>query len=190
MPESVNRSIRKTAFIPFTIARADREYPWGASDEMGEIATAWLVVDRMAGRAARLVYVAGCNGGFLRRYNRVVLSSLAETNSMATDLETAPAPAEDSDSLSAAGPADSVVLHGISWKMYRTLRNMPENYNIRMTYDRGELEIMSPSRAHEEIAELLGTLIDVWAIELDVPIRLLPDNDDPSFGARARFRAR
>jgi len=39
-----------------------------------------------------------------------------------------------------------------------------------MTYDRGELEIMSPSRAHEEIALMLGTLIDVWAIELDVGI--------------------
>ena len=63
----------------------------------------------------------------------------------------------------------SVVLHGISWKMYRKLRNMPENHNIRMTYDRGELEIMSPSRAHEGIATLLGTLIDIWTMELEIP---------------------
>ena len=57
-------------------------------------------------------------------------------------------------------PADSggsVVLHGISWKMYRRLRKMPENYNIRMTYDRGELEIMSPSAAHEGIARCSET---------------------------------
>jgi hypothetical protein len=36
------------------------------------------------------------------------------------------------------------------------LRKMPENRNLRMTYDRGELEIMSPSRHHELIAELLN----------------------------------
>jgi Uma2 family endonuclease len=54
--------------------------------------------------------------------------------------------------------------------MYRRLRKMRDNYNLRMTYDQGELEIMSPSRAHEVIAAFLGTLIDVWAIELDVPI--------------------
>jgi len=78
----------------------------------------------------------------------------------------------------------SAVLHGISWKMYRRLRKMPENCNIRMTYDRGELEIMSPSSTHEVIARLLGTLIDVWAEELDieiVPCRMLtirrPDLD-------------
>ena len=68
------------------------------------------------------------------------------------------------------GSGDSVVLHGVAWKLHRRLRKMPENYNIRMTYDRGELEIMSPSRAHEEIALLFGTLIDLWTIELDVAI--------------------
>ncbi len=90
---------------------------------------------------------------------------------MATDLETeAAAPAEESDSVLTVSSGDSVVLHDVSWKLYRKLRKMPENYNIRMTYDRGELEIMSPSRVHEEIALLLGTLIDLWTIELDVAI--------------------
>jgi Uma2 family endonuclease len=90
---------------------------------------------------------------------------------MATDLETAvESPTEENDSVVTLGSGGSVVVHGISWKMYRRLRKMPENYHIRMTYDRGELEIMSPSQAHEEIAALLGTLIDVWAVELDVPI--------------------
>jgi Uma2 family endonuclease len=49
--------------------------------------------------------------------------------------------------------------------MYRKLRQMPENRNIRMTYDRGELEIISPSRVHEEIASLLGDLIVFWTLE-------------------------
>ena len=49
--------------------------------------------------------------------------------------------------------------------MYRKLRKMPENYDIRMTYDRGELEIMSPSPLHKGIATLLGDLIAVWRLE-------------------------
>ncbi len=48
---------------------------------------------------------------------------------------------------------------------------MPGNYNIRMTYDRGELEIMSPSMLHENIAALIGRLINVWTLELGIPVR-------------------
>ena len=91
---------------------------------------------------------------------------------MATDLETAPAPlAEESEPILAGSSGDSVVLHGISWKMYRKLRKMRANYNIRMTYDRGELEIMSPSPLHEGIAALLGDLIAVWRLEYHIPVR-------------------
>ena len=68
-------------------------------------------------------------------------------------------------------PDCEVVLHDIPWATYVTLRDMPENENIRMTYDRGELEITSPSPLHEGIAALLGTLIDVWTIELNVGIK-------------------
>jgi Uma2 family endonuclease len=53
---------------------------------------------------------------------------------------------------------------------------MRANYNIRMTYDRGELEIMSPSAMHETIAELLGDLIVTWAVETGMelmPCRIL-----------------
>jgi Uma2 family endonuclease len=91
---------------------------------------------------------------------------------MATDLETAAeAPAEESDSVLTLSSGDSVVLHGISWKLYSRLRKLPENYNIRMTFDRGELEIMSPSAEHEGIATLLGNLITVWTLELKIPFR-------------------
>ena len=92
---------------------------------------------------------------------------------MATDLETAAtAPPEEDDSDFAVNSGDSAVLHGVSWKMYRKLRKMPENCNIRMTYDRGELEIMSPSRSRTRgLLTLLGDLINVWAIELDIPVR-------------------
>ena len=77
--------------------------------------------------------------------------------------------ADDADFVQCGG--ESAVLHGISWKLYRKLRKMPENRNIRMTYDRGELEIMSPSAEHEGIACLLGDLIRIWTLELGIPIR-------------------
>ncbi len=90
---------------------------------------------------------------------------------MATDTEiTEPIPLNEAFIAAAASRDRSVVLHAISWDAYLALREMPENQNIRMTYDRGELEIMSPSRAHEAIAELLGILIEIWSLELDVGI--------------------
>jgi Uma2 family endonuclease len=90
---------------------------------------------------------------------------------MATDLGIeAEAPADEDASDFALSSGDFVVLSGISWKMYRKLRKIPENYNLRMTYDQGELEIMSPSPRHEKIATLLGSLIEEWAIRHDVEI--------------------
>ncbi len=90
---------------------------------------------------------------------------------MATDTGIVePVRANEALPAAAASRDHSVVLHAVSWDTYRALREMPENQNVRMTYDRGELEIMSPSRAHEAIAELLGMLIEIWSLEFDVGI--------------------
>lgn len=50
------------------------------------------------------------------------------------------------------------------------LRDAPENYHVRMTYDRGELEMMSPSKPHEQYTRLLDWLVHAWVEELDVDI--------------------
>jgi len=42
-----------------------------------------------------------------------------------------------------------------------------------MTYDRGTLEIMSPSPIHEGSASIIARLIAVWTEELNIPIRSL-----------------
>jgi Uma2 family endonuclease len=39
-----------------------------------------------------------------------------------------------------------------------------------MTYDRGDLEIMSPSKRHEQLAYMIGRLVDAWGEELGIPI--------------------
>ena len=55
-----------------------------------------------------------------------------------------------------------IFLGGVSWETYQSLRGAEENSNLRMTYDRGELEIVSPSRNHEHISYLVGRMIDQW----------------------------
>jgi Uma2 family endonuclease len=61
-------------------------------------------------------------------------------------------------------------LGGVSWTTYQQLRRAVENRNLRMTYDHGALEIVSPSRKHEQISYLVGWMIDVWAISRKIEI--------------------
>jgi Uma2 family endonuclease len=63
-----------------------------------------------------------------------------------------------------------VVLRGISWAAYLALRAAPENYHVRMTYDQGTLEMMSPSRRHEKFAVLIDCMIRVWSEELNIDL--------------------
>jgi Uma2 family endonuclease len=61
-------------------------------------------------------------------------------------------------------------LGGVPWDAYVLLREAPENYHVRMTYDRGALEIMSPSKRHEQAACMIGRLVDAWGEELGIPV--------------------
>src|SRR4051794_36535811 len=58
------------------------------------------------------------------------------------------------------------VLHDIDWRTYsRLLRAFDGRRRLRLTYDRGTLEIMSPLLAHEAPSNLLGALIAALALE-------------------------
>lgn len=63
-----------------------------------------------------------------------------------------------------------ILLRGVSWDMYRSLRDPEENNHLRMTYDCGELEIMSPSRKHEQVSYLTGRMIDQWTLSKDIDV--------------------
>jgi Uma2 family endonuclease len=69
---------------------------------------------------------------------------------------------------SAAAGDQRVVLHGVSWETYQDLLHADESARgaVRMTYDRGRLVLMSPSRAHEIAAERLGQIIRSTTIGL------------------------
>jgi Uma2 family endonuclease len=67
--------------------------------------------------------------------------------------------------------AGRLLLRGVSWPEYTGfLRAFAERPGHRLTYDRGVLEIMSPSFAHELHAALLGRFVLVLVEELGLPV--------------------
>jgi len=67
-----------------------------------------------------------------------------------------------------------IILIGVSWETYEhLLDDLSDSGSPRLTYDRGTLEIMSPSAEHEEINRTIALLVEVLAEELGVDIRNL-----------------
>jgi Uma2 family endonuclease len=63
-------------------------------------------------------------------------------------------------------------LSGVDWKTYsRLLSIFGDRRDVRMTYDRGELEIMSPLFEHDDDSRFLGRLVTVLTEELGLPLR-------------------
>jgi Uma2 family endonuclease len=59
-----------------------------------------------------------------------------------------------------------VHLYGATWADYlRLLRIRGDRATPRLTYVDGTLEIMSPSRTHDEIKSYIGCLVEAWCLE-------------------------
>lgn len=69
-----------------------------------------------------------------------------------------------------APPDEIIRLSGISWKTYETLLEELSDRRLRLTYNRGNLEIMAPSPEHELNKRVLGRFIETIAEELEVNI--------------------
>src|ERR1043165_4826091 len=65
------------------------------------------------------------------------------------------------------------ILENVSWREYtRLLRTFDaEHRHLRLTYDRGTLEIMTISYEHETIGDFLGRMVVTLTEELNLPIR-------------------
>ena len=65
-----------------------------------------------------------------------------------------------------------ILLSGVSWRKYEALlKLLGEDYpGIRVAYLEGELEIVSTSRRHELLKTMTARLIEIYALELDVPL--------------------
>lgn len=70
-----------------------------------------------------------------------------------------------------AGAEQAVLLYNISWQTYeRLLADRENSATPRFAYDKGALEIMSPSAVHERFNRLIALLVEVLAEELGVEI--------------------
>jgi Uma2 family endonuclease len=67
-----------------------------------------------------------------------------------------------------------VLLRNISWQTYQDLlKDLEEQPGIRLTYERGVLEIMAPSPPHENYKKVLGRFLETLTEELNIEIKSL-----------------
>ncbi len=66
-------------------------------------------------------------------------------------------------------------LHDVSWETYEQLIEEleAEHRHARLTYDEGELEIISPSAPHQRWKKRIARLIELMAFELQIEIECL-----------------
>src|SRR5262245_31629794 len=59
-----------------------------------------------------------------------------------------------------------VVLHDVTWEDYeRLLEIRGDHSGPRISYLEGEVEIMSPSKDHEQIKSYIGRLLEAWCMD-------------------------
>ncbi len=63
-----------------------------------------------------------------------------------------------------------VILDNISWSTYQAILKDAEGCRGRIAYDRGVLEIMAPSKVHENVKRLIGRMIEAFTEELNIEI--------------------
>ncbi|MBX3191604.1 MAG: Uma2 family endonuclease [Labilithrix sp.] len=72
----------------------------------------------------------------------------------------------------APSPADEqrILLSNVPWATYVVLRDSVDSSGVRMTYLKGWLEIMSPSREHEVDKTQIARLLELFCLERDIPL--------------------
>jgi len=63
-----------------------------------------------------------------------------------------------------------IVIRAVGWEGYQALLKMIGNQPVRLTYDRGDVELMSPFLRHERKKSLLGQFVRVLAREFHIPV--------------------
>jgi Uma2 family endonuclease len=64
-----------------------------------------------------------------------------------------------------------VVLTDISWATFEALLAETDHRSSLFMYDRGILEIISPSSEHERLGRLIGRMIEAFTEEMEIPIQ-------------------
>lgn len=63
------------------------------------------------------------------------------------------------------------LLRNITWQTFLDLCEQRQGSVPRMTYDRGELELMSPRRQHEELGRFVGRIVETFTEQKGIDIR-------------------
>lgn len=66
--------------------------------------------------------------------------------------------------------APRFVFENVSWQDYEAMLRIVGERHVRVTYDRGRMEILSPSLEHESDAYLLRRIVDTLTEEWGIPI--------------------
>jgi Uma2 family endonuclease len=67
-----------------------------------------------------------------------------------------------------AQPAPGVVIPGATWRDHEAMLRIIGERRIFVNYDRGVMEVMVPSRPHEQIPDFLGLMVDILCEEFDI----------------------
>jgi Uma2 family endonuclease len=60
-----------------------------------------------------------------------------------------------------------LILHGVSWQQYKAIEaNLESVSAVRLSYFHGVLEFMTISAEHEDINSLIGTLIELYLLDI------------------------
>ncbi|HEV3163349.1 MAG TPA: Uma2 family endonuclease [Isosphaeraceae bacterium] len=62
-----------------------------------------------------------------------------------------------------------VVIRNVGWQGYQKMLDLIGDQPIRKAYDRGDLELMSPSQPHERYKNVLARMIEAITSELNIP---------------------
>jgi Uma2 family endonuclease len=64
-----------------------------------------------------------------------------------------------------------IVLHDVTWEDYERVLEIRGDKSVpRISYLEGELELMSPSRDHEQLRSFLGRLLETWCIDRGIEV--------------------
>jgi Uma2 family endonuclease len=60
--------------------------------------------------------------------------------------------------------------YDVDWSFYETMLRRIADRHVFLTYDRGRMELMSPSYRHDKSARRIALIIDILSEELQIPI--------------------
>ncbi len=66
-------------------------------------------------------------------------------------------------------PQSRLLLDDVAWEQYEDMLRIVADRRVRVTFDRGTMEVVMPSQRHEQASQLLGLFIPRLAEELGIP---------------------